>query len=128
MNQGKYICVDFDGTCVAHEFPNIGKDVGAVPVLKKLAAAGHKLILWTMRDGDKLQEAIDWFVQNGIELYASQANPSQKRWTSSPKAYAHMYIDDAAMGCPVIVDETVSGRPFADWPAIESILTEKGLI
>ena len=39
--------IDFDGTCVTHEFPNIGKDIGAVPVLRDIVAAGHKLI----RDG-----------------------------------------------------------------------------
>ena len=31
-----YICIDFDGTCVTHEFPSIGKDIGAIPVLKEM--------------------------------------------------------------------------------------------
>ena len=43
------IAVDFDGTCVTHEFPKVGKDIGAVPVLKKLVEKGHKIILYTMR-------------------------------------------------------------------------------
>ena len=43
------IGIDFDGTCVTHEFPRIGKDIGAVPVLKELIANGHDLILFTMR-------------------------------------------------------------------------------
>lgn len=43
------IAVDFDGTCVTHEFPKVGKDIGAVPVLKKLIEKGHKIILYTMR-------------------------------------------------------------------------------
>lgn len=43
------ICIDFDGTCVMHEFPEVGQDIGAVPVLKKLVEAGHNLILFTMR-------------------------------------------------------------------------------
>lgn len=43
------IAIDFDGTCVTHEFPNVGKDIGAVPILKRLVAKGHKLILYTMR-------------------------------------------------------------------------------
>jgi hypothetical protein len=38
------INIDFDGTCVTHDFPNIGTDIG-IPVLKKLVANGHKLIL-----------------------------------------------------------------------------------
>jgi len=48
------IAVDFDGTCVAYDFPNIGQDIGAVPVLEELVAAGHKLILWTVRGDDYL--------------------------------------------------------------------------
>ena len=43
------ISIDFDGTCVTHEFPLIGKDIGAVPILKKLVQRGHQLILFTMR-------------------------------------------------------------------------------
>ena len=43
------ICIDFDGTCVTHEFPKVGKDIGAVSVLKKIVEAGHKIILFTMR-------------------------------------------------------------------------------
>ena len=45
------IAIDFDGTCVTHEYPYIGKDIGAVPVLQRLVKAGHELILWTMRSG-----------------------------------------------------------------------------
>ena len=44
------IAIDFDGTCVTHEYPKIGKDIGAVDTLRALVAKGHKLILWTMRD------------------------------------------------------------------------------
>lgn len=43
------IAVDFDGTCVTHEFPKIGKDIGAIPVLRKLVEKGHQIILYTMR-------------------------------------------------------------------------------
>jgi hypothetical protein len=60
------ICIDFDGTCVTHEYPEIGKDIGAVPVLKKLIENDHGLILYTMRSDDKmygdvLTQAIKWF-------------------------------------------------------------------
>ena len=43
------IAIDFDGTCVTHDFPAVGKDIGAVPVLKMLVDSGHQLILYTMR-------------------------------------------------------------------------------
>jgi hypothetical protein len=140
------ICVDFDGTCVTHEYPNVGKDIGAAPVLKKLVANGHRLILWTMRDNkgpvpiigtnetqsaNFLQDAIDWFIENDIPLYGVQRNPGQDSWTSSPKAYAEIYIDDAALGCPLKysmnnIDHEV--RPFVNWAAVEEILKQKGLI
>ena len=43
------IVIDFDGTVVTHDFPKVGNDIGAVPVLKELIANGHRLILFTMR-------------------------------------------------------------------------------
>lgn len=137
------ICIDFDGTCVSHEFPLIGKDIGAIPVLKELVEAGHKLILFTMRsdrkvkkkkDGETivveenfLTDAIKWFEDNQIELYGVQKNPRQRFWTSSPKAYGHLYIDDASLGCPLVVPEDDS-RPYADWVAIRQLLVEKGIL
>ena len=122
------IAVDFDGTCVTHEYPYIGKDIGAVSVLKQLIANKHKLILWTMRSGSELKDAIKWFETNQIPLYGIQTNPNQKTWTDSPKAYAHLYIDDAALGCPLKFNPTVSDRHFVDWAEVELILYESGLI
>lgn len=117
-----YIAVDFDGTCVSHEYPSVGKDIGAVPVLKKLTENGHKLILNTMRSGDDLSDAVKWFEENEISLYGINNNPSQKFWTDSPKVYAHLYIDDAALGCPLIFDHAISGRPFVNWVMVDEIL------
>ncbi|NDV78341.1 HAD family hydrolase [Dysgonomonas sp. 511] len=138
------ICIDFDGTCVAHEYPTIGKDIGAVPVLKELVEKGHKLILFTMRsdrkkkkkiDGQEtvveenvLTEAVEWFSRQGIPLYGIQKNPKQRFWTSSPKAYGHLYIDDAALGCPLVVDDPESERPYANWKKIREMLVEQGIL
>ena len=63
------IAIDFDGTCVTHEYPSVGKDVGAVSVLEDLIYNGHKLILNTMRSGKELSDAVKWFENNNIELY-----------------------------------------------------------
>jgi len=116
------IAVDFDGTCVTHDYPRVGKDIGAVPVLKRLVEEGHSLILWTMRSGKELNDAIKWFENNGIELYGIQENPTQKSWTSSPKAYAQLYIDDAALGSPCKMDYSLSNRKFIDWNEVEQML------
>jgi hypothetical protein len=125
------IAVDFDGTCVAHAYPAIGRDIGAVPVLKKIVASGHTLVLFTMRSNrqyNDLTEAINWFSANGIKLYCVNKAPNQDEWTDSPKAFAHLYIDDVALGCPLKTDFRISPRPFVDWEKVEQILTEIGVI
>lgn len=138
------IVIDFDGTCVAHDFPRIGKDIGAVPILKRLVESGHRLILFTMRSNIKnptsndpdihciggyyLNDAISWFSENGIKLWGIQTNPEQHKWTNSPKAYGHLIIDDAALGCPLKFDPEISDRPFADWLEIEKYLVKSKII
>lgn len=150
------IGIDFDGTCTTHEYPDVGKDIGAVPVLKRLVSEGHKLMLWTMRDSkndgerDTLLEAILWFEKNGITLWSANENKSQTatRWSTSNKQHAELYIDDAALGCPLKQDyklmpvlqgietktyganskEVAVGRPYADWSVIELALESKGIL
>jgi hypothetical protein len=113
-----YICVDFDGTIVTHEYPKIGKDIGAFPWLKKFQEAGAQLILWTMRSGMQLHEAVEFCRDNGIEFFGVNENPTQKGWTQSPKAYGQIYIDDAAIGCPLIYEWPPEVRPFVDWDTV----------
>lgn len=107
------IAVDFDGTCVKHAYPKIGEDIGAVPVLKEMVRQGHQIVLNTMRSGDLLQDAIDWFTANDIPLTGANKYPGQETWTQSSKTFAQVYIDDAALGCPTLMDE--KGRIFVDW-------------
>lgn len=113
--------IDFDGTCVTHEYPKIGRSIGAEPVLKRLVSHGDKLILWTMRSGPQLQEAVDWFAERDIPLFGIQGNPEQDTWSESPKAYANIYIDDAALGCPLKLGDG-DERPFVDWKAVSALL------
>lgn len=129
------ICVDFDGTCVTHDYPFVGNDIdNCIRVLHRLRDEGHKFILWTMRsdgreDGSSpLSDAIRWFAERQIPLYGINNNPAQSIWTDSPKAYAPLYIDDAALGCPLIYNETIHGRPFVDWNEVEKILEEKQIL
>lgn len=146
MPRKKYvIVVDFDGTCVKHQFPKIGDEIpGAKEVLKELVAAGHKLVLFTMRSdgqqkgkledgyeahpGDFLTQAVEWFVKNDIELWGIQRNPTQDRWTKSPKAYGQIYIDDAALGCPLIYPTDARDRPWVDWAMVRIMLQQRGLL
>lgn len=96
------IAVDFNGTCVTHEYPMIGRFIGSQKVLKELVEAGHKLIIFTMRSGIELDSAVKWFAENGIPLFGINTNPEQKNWTDSPKCHAQLYIDDCGLGMPLI--------------------------
>lgn len=125
------IVIDFDGTCVRHEYPKVGSDIGAVPVLKRLVQDGHNLILFTMRSRKELDDAINWFAVNEIPLYGIQYNPTQTVWTSSNKCYGQLYIDDAALGAPLKRDkdpDLEDSRPYIDWNAVESILEIDGVL
>lgn len=121
------IAVDFDGTCVTHEYPYMGRDIGAVPVLRELADAGYRLILHTMRSGRLAKSAAEWFKENGIPLYAVNSNPEQKSWTDSPKVYADLYIDDSALGIPLKMTPDVT-RPFVDWEGVRELLVREGYL
>lgn len=110
------IAIDFDGTCVKHAYPKIGEDIGAVPVLKEMVKNGHQLVLNTMRSGKLLDEAVQWFESNGIKLSGANHTPGQATWTQSPKVYAQLYIDDAALGCPTVMDD--NGRVYVDWKIV----------
>ena len=116
------IAVDFDGTVVDHRYPLIGKDAPyAVEVLKQLIVAEHKLILFTMRSGLYLDDAVRWFKHKEIALWGIQYNPEQSTWSQSNKCYANLYIDDAAFGCPVIYPPDFA-RPCVDWQKVRAVL------
>lgn len=126
------IAIDFDGTIVSHKFPEIGEDNGAIPVLKSLIDNGHKLILHTMR-GEKpyegrnlLAEAVEYLEKNDITLWGVNENPEQKSWTDSPKIYANLYIDDAAVGCPKKLND--KGEIIVDWNTIDNWFKISGII
>lgn len=142
------IGVDFDGTCVTHDFPNVGKEIGAVEILRKLVGNGHQIILFTMRsnklvkwetniddtgnyvptDRNTLQDAVDWFYSHRIPLYGINENPTQRAWTNSPKPYCHYYIDDSAIGCPLTFNDDISNRPYVDWKGVEAFLIMKEVL
>ncbi len=121
------IAVDFDGTCVTHEYPDMGRDIGAVPVLRELADAGYRIILYTMRSGSLEKRAAEWFKENGIPLYGINRNPHQKQWTDSPKVYADLYIDDSALGVPLKMTSDVT-RPYVDWEGVRELLVKSGYL
>lgn len=96
------IAVDFDGTIVEHAYPKIGKPIPfAIDTLLKLQEDGHRLILWTVRDGALLQEAIDYCEERGLRFFAENENYRGESVESpqvSRKLRADLFIDDRNLG------------------------------
>jgi len=99
--EGIKIAVDFDGTIVEHEYPEIGKEkLFAFLTLKELDKMGARLILWTFRTGKELDDAVEYCRKNGIEFYAVNKNYPEEIFdeTVSRKINADIYIDDKNIG------------------------------
>lgn len=97
----KVIAVDFDGTIVEHAYPAIGKEMlFAFATLKELQKKGHKLILWTFRHGEYLDDAVEFCRKNGVEFYAVNKNFPEEVWDQSVarKINADIFIDDRNVG------------------------------
>lgn len=99
--KSKTIAVDFDGTIVEHAYPRIGKEMlFAFDTLKALQRKGHRLILWTFRDGETLDEAVEYCRQKGIEFYAINKSYPEEQFdlSISRKINADIFIDDRNIG------------------------------
>lgn len=109
------IAVDFDGTIVEHKYPNIGKAIPfAFDTLKQLQNENHILLLWTVREGELLQDAINYCADNGLHFFAHNANfPEEDRNKAPRKLKADLFIDDRNFG----------GLP--DWHFIYQIIQQK---
>ena len=111
------IAIDFDGTIVTHEYPKIGTELPfATETLKMLIKDHHRLILWTVREGQLLQDAIDWCRERGVEFWAINKDyPEESEANNnhfSRKIKADYFIDDRNIG----------GLP--DWGQIYHIIKE----
>jgi hydroxymethylpyrimidine pyrophosphatase-like HAD family hydrolase len=95
------IAIDFDGTIVEDAYPKIGKPrIFAFETMKRLQKDGHRLILWTYRNGSKLDEAVQFCKENGITFYAVNHSFPEEQYDDkvSRKIYADIYIDDRNIG------------------------------
>jgi len=101
IHKSLLIAVDFDGTIVKNAYPKIGKEqLFAFDTLKKLQDAGHRLVLWTVRSGKALDEAIAYCKSNGVEFYAINNTYPEEVFSSkiSRKIVADIFIDDRNIG------------------------------
>ena len=127
------IAVDFDGTCCVHNYPEIGEENPyAIQTMKSLIENGYKIFLWTMRghakdiiddaQRDTLQEALDWLKERGIYI---KGNISPAQFSTSPKQYAAIYIDYAALGCPLT---KFKGHTVVDWLKVATMFADANII
>ena len=112
------IAVDFDGTIVEHKYPKIGKEIPfAIATLKKMQQDGHRLILWSCREGELLQAAVEFCRQRGVEFFAVNSNYPDEDVDAgairSRKLKADMFIDDRNVG----------GLP--DWGVIYEMISRR---
>lgn len=110
------IAVDFDGTIVENRYPEIGRERPfAVQALKMLIEQRHQIILWTVRHGRCLDEAVSWCTEHGLEFYAVNTNYPEEKFSAermARKIDADIFIDDRSLG----------GIP--DWGVIYRMITE----
>ena len=112
------IGVDFDGTIVEDRYPEIGPEIPfATDTLKMLINERHRLILWTVREGKQLEEALAWCRERGVEFYAVNRDYPEETFNNnqhfSRKLKADVWIDDRNLG----------GLP--DWGTIYRMITRK---
>ena len=116
FDQHLIIAVDFDGTIVEDAYPRIGKPMlFAFETLKKLQTEGHRLILWTYRNGDRLNEAVKFCKENGVFFYAVNKSFPEEEFNNdvSRKIHADLFIDDRNVG------------GFIGWGEIYQMLTNE---
>ena len=96
------IAVDFDGTIVEHRYPEIGKEIPfATATLRQLIADGHELILWTVREGELLRDAVEYCRKRGVTFFAVNRDFEEEDGTNSDfsrKIRADLFIDDRNIG------------------------------
>lgn len=121
------ILIDFDGTVVGHSYPDLGPDLPhAVRVIQRLEGAGHTLILLTMRNGQELLDAEQWFIDRGITIKYVNCNPEFE--TGSRKVYGNYSIDDHNIAIPLIHNREFHHKPYVDWMVLEEKMERMGLI
>ena len=112
------IAVDFDGTIVRHRYPAIGEERPfAIATLRMLLEEHHKLILWTVREGEQLDEAVEWCRQRGIEFYAVNKEYPEEDTDRNPHYSRKLKNIDL-----FIDDRNIGGLP--DWGTIYKLIHE----
>lgn len=111
--------VDADGTMLVDDYPNVRFQEHAIRVLLSLQAAGHKLMLWTCREGAERDLVVSEAKRKGLMFDAVNANLEdvvRTRGVDSRKIVATYYLDDR------------DPRGFMGWLSVEKWAKQKGLL
>ncbi len=113
------IAVDFDGTIVEHRYPEIGEERPfAIDTLKMLIKDRHKLILWTVREGQLLDDAVNWCRERGVEFYAINRDYPEETFENNPHFSRKLNSIDYW-----IDDRNIGGLP--DWGTIYRMISHR---
>ncbi len=129
IGETRTIAVDFDGTIVENDYPRIGKPMlFAFETLKKLQANGFRLILWTYRSGESLQNAVAFCKENGLVFYAINNSFPEEQFDPkvSRKINADIFIDDRNIG-GLVAWGTIYHELIGEPPAVQTKKTKRGL-
>jgi hypothetical protein len=117
----QWVAVDFDETLTLKtadkKYPEIGEETpNAFKALRTIKSLGYKLILYTNREGQQLEDALAWCRERNFEFDGVNNNFDQLSWSSSRKVFAHVYIDDCGFGIP---KRRFGDKIGIDWNIIE---------
>jgi hypothetical protein len=115
------IAVDFDGTIVTDKYPDIGDPVPLAIESLLVLQKDNKLILWTLRSGELVADAVSYLASNGVKLWGINENHDQYRFSDSHKQHADFYIDDKNVGCPISYSDD-GGKPYVNWDVIGRLM------
>lgn len=128
------LVTDFDKTITISQkdFPVPGPiNLKAIEVLKRVKESGHYIVLFTMREGNQLDVALDLCKANGLTFDAVNENVEQrlKEWgqLDNPprKVYGTVYVDDAGCGIKRLINPDTKEK-YVDWEYVESFLESEG--
>lgn len=117
------IVLDIDGTVFYHRVPKLGKPVPGIEYINGWVDDGAIINISTMRSGEMLEEALKALDDLGIKYHSVYKDQGQEEWTSSPKCYGHVIVDDTCCGIPAAKDEL--GRDYVLLDEVDKIIRSK---
>ena len=112
----RIIAVDFDGTLCENAWPGIGEArCGVIDYVLRQQMTGAKVILWTCRRNERLEEALRWCAARRLSFDAVNENLPEiiERFGGDcRKVYADEYLEDKALSPDTVIRQRrrVSGR------------------